>query len=86
MTSLAFIAGMIPLVIASGAGAAGRRAVGTGVMGGMLSATFLGIFFIPLFYFAVRRWLTKRRPPSPHEKAHMHDFPSSEAAGAQPVA
>ena len=39
---------MIPLVIASGAGAAGRRAVGTGVMGGMLSATFLGIFFIPL--------------------------------------
>jgi multidrug efflux pump len=75
MTSLAFIAGMIPLVIASGAGAAGRRAVGTGVMGGMLSATFLGIFFIPLFYLSVRRWLTRRRPPSPHEKAHMHDVP-----------
>ncbi|HEU4877773.1 MAG TPA: efflux RND transporter permease subunit [Sphingomicrobium sp.] len=86
MTSLAFIAGMIPLVIASGAGAAGRRAVGTGVMGGMLSATFLGIFFIPLFYLAVRRWLTKRRPPSPHEKAHMHDVPPPDSAGAQPVA
>jgi multidrug efflux pump len=81
MTSLAFIAGMIPLVIASGAGSAGRRAVGTGVMGGMLSATFLGIFFIPLFYLAVRRWLTKRRPPSPHEKAHMHDKPEDGGEG-----
>lgn len=73
MTSLAFVAGMIPLFIASGAGAAGRRAVGTGVMGGMLSATFLGIFFIPLFYLAVRKWLTKARPLSPHERAHLHD-------------
>ncbi len=82
MTSLAFIAGMIPLVIASGAGAAGRRAVGTGVMGGMLSATFLGIFFIPLFYLVVRKYLTKRRPPSPHEKAHMHDPPATGGEGA----
>ncbi|WP_129793448.1 efflux RND transporter permease subunit [Sphingosinicella sp. CPCC 101087] len=62
MTSLAFIGGMVPLFIASGAGAASRRAVGTGVMGGMIAATLLGIFFIPVFYLAVRRWLSRRRP------------------------
>lgn len=84
MTSLAFICGMIPLFIASGAGAAGRKAVGTGVMGGMISATFLGIFFIPLFYLSVRRWLTKRRPPSPHEKGHQHDHPDTPAPQAEP--
>ena len=48
MTSLAFILGVLPLVISSGAGAAGRRAIGTGVMGGMITATGLGLFFIPL--------------------------------------
>lgn len=82
MTSLAFIAGMIPLFIASGAGSAGRRAVGTGVMGGMLSATFLGIFFIPLFYLSVRRWLTRRRPPAPGEKGHMHDHPEGDVGSS----
>jgi multidrug efflux pump len=74
MTSLAFIGGMVPLFIASGAGAASRRAVGTGVMGGMLAATLLGIFFIPLFYLSVRRWLSKRRPPAPGEE-RRHDDP-----------
>jgi multidrug efflux pump len=64
MTSFAFVCGMIPLVFASGAGSASRRAVGTGVMGGMLAATLLGIFFIPVFYIAIRRWLT-RKPPVP---------------------
>jgi multidrug efflux pump len=62
MTSLAFILGMVPLFLATGAGSASRRAVGTGVMGGMVAATVLGIFFIPLFYFAVRRWLTRKSP------------------------
>jgi multidrug efflux pump len=62
MTSLAFILGMVPLVVSSGAGAASRIAVGTGVMGGMIAATFLGIFFIPLFYLAVRRWIARRAP------------------------
>ena len=61
MTSLAFILGMVPLVIATGAGAASRSAVGTGVMGGMISATLLGIFFTPVFYFAVRTWLTRSK-------------------------
>nr|WP_294850334.1 efflux RND transporter permease subunit [uncultured Sphingomonas sp.] len=82
MTSMAFIAGMIPLFLASGAGSAGRRAVGTGVMGGMLSATFLGIFFIPLFYLSVRKWLTRRRPPSPYEKSHHEDAQVEEGGPA----
>jgi len=77
MTSLAFILGMVPLVIATGAGAASRRAVGTGVMGGMIAATILGIFFIPLFYLAVRRWISKRRPPAPSEKGHHHPEPEA---------
>jgi multidrug efflux pump len=49
-------------VFASGAGAASRRAVGTGVMGGMIAATALGIFFIPVLYLAVRRWVTRKQP------------------------
>jgi multidrug efflux pump subunit AcrB len=50
MTSFAFICGLIPLVIASGAGAATQRAVGTAVFGGMIAASFLGIFVIPGLY------------------------------------
>ncbi|MCV0413813.1 MAG: multidrug efflux RND transporter permease subunit [Brevundimonas sp.] len=61
MTSLAFILGMIPLVLSTGAGAASRRAVGTGVMGGMIAATLFGVFFTPLFYYAARKWLTRRK-------------------------
>jgi multidrug efflux pump len=70
MTSLAFVLGMVPLLVATGAGAASRHAVGTGVAGGMLTATLFGIFFIPLFYLAVRRWVSRKRPPSPEEIAH----------------
>ncbi len=55
MTSLAFIFGVLPLVISSGAGSSSQHAVGTGVMGGMISATFLAIFFVPLFFVLVRR-------------------------------
>ncbi len=61
MTSLAFILGMVPLAIASGAGAASRQAVGTGVMGGMIAATAFGIFFTPVFYLLARRYLSKRK-------------------------
>ncbi|WP_409371527.1 efflux RND transporter permease subunit [Methylocella sp. CPCC 101449] len=50
MTSLAFILGCVPLAISTGAGAASRHSIGTGVIGGMLAATFIAIFFIPLFY------------------------------------
>ncbi len=73
MTSLAFILGMVPLVIASGAGAASRIAVGSGVMGGMIAATLLGIFFIPLFYLSVRKWVSRKRPPAPAEKGHHEE-------------
>lgn len=55
MTSFTFIFGVLPLVISTGAGAASRHSVGTGVMGGMLFATLFGIFFIPLFYFLLDR-------------------------------
>jgi hydrophobe/amphiphile efflux-1 (HAE1) family protein len=61
MTSLAFIAGVSPLVIASGAGAASRRSIGTGVFAGMLIATFVGIFFIPLFFSVIRRLVERRK-------------------------
>jgi len=54
MTSLAFILGVLPLVIASGAGGAGQRAIGTGVMGGMITATVLGVIFVPVFFVVVR--------------------------------
>jgi len=54
MTSLAFILGVLPLVIASGAGSAGQRAIGTGVMGGMITATALGVVFVPVFFVVVR--------------------------------
>ncbi len=54
MTSMAFILGVLPLVIASGAGSAGQRALGTGVMGGMVTATALGLIFVPVFFVVVR--------------------------------
>ena len=55
MTSFTFILGVLPLVISSGAGAASRHSVGTGVMGGMLFATLFGIFFVPFFYVALEK-------------------------------
>ena len=55
MTSLAFILGVVPLALSSGAGAGARHSVGTGVMGGMIAATFLAILFVPLFFY----WLTE---------------------------
>ncbi len=76
MTSLAFVLGMLPLVIAEGAGAASRIAVGTGVAGGMIAATILGIFFTPLFYLSVRRWISRKRAPAPAEVHHREQEPS----------
>ncbi len=73
MTSMAFIFGMFPLVVASGAGAASRQSIGTGVLGGMLAATFLAIFFVPLFYVLIRK-LAGQAPPTPH--------PARDAAGS----
>ena len=61
MTSIAFGFGVLPLALASGAGSGAQRAIGTGVIGGMLFGTFLGIFFIPLFFVTVRRFVDRRR-------------------------
>jgi len=55
MTSFAFIFGVFPLAVATGPGANGRIAIGTAVIGGMLTATILAVFYIPLFYVLVRR-------------------------------
>ncbi|MBI5854787.1 MAG: multidrug efflux RND transporter permease subunit [Nitrospirae bacterium] len=62
MTSMAFMFGVRPRVVSTGAGAASRQSIGTGVLGGMLAATFLAIFFVPLFYVLIRK-LTARRQP-----------------------
>jgi len=68
MTSMAFILGVMPLVVATGAGAASRHSIGTGVFGGMLAATFLAIFFVPLFFVLIRKFshrITKLPTPKP---------------------
>ncbi|WP_336213088.1 efflux RND transporter permease subunit [Enterobacter sp. P82] len=61
MTSLAFILGVLPLVISEGAGSGAQNAVGTGVMGGMISATLLAIFFVPVFYVVVMRLVARKK-------------------------
>lgn len=70
MTSLAFGLGVVPLAISSGVGSAGQNAVGTGVLGGMISATILGIFFVPVFFVVVER-LFDRRAQKEAQKEHM---------------
>jgi len=55
MTSFAFLLGVLPLVVATGAGAASRRALGTAVFGGMAAATLLGVFIIPVLYVVIQR-------------------------------
>ena len=67
MTSLAFILGVLPLAYSTGAGAGARRSVGTGVMGGMLAATFLAIFFVPMFF----KVITARRLREPRSTAEL---------------
>ncbi|MFP2238301.1 multidrug efflux RND transporter permease subunit AcrB [Pseudescherichia vulneris] len=66
MTSLAFILGVMPLVISSGAGSGAQNAVGTGVMGGMVTATILAIFFVPVFFVVVRRRFGKKNEDLEH--------------------
>ncbi|GAB3411032.1 multidrug transporter [bacteria symbiont BFo1 of Frankliniella occidentalis] len=63
MTSLAFIFGVLPMAISNGAGSSSQHAVGTGVMGGMISATVLAIFFVPLFFVVVRRRFPLKEKP-----------------------
>jgi HAE1 family hydrophobic/amphiphilic exporter-1/multidrug efflux pump len=87
MTSMAFILGVLPLAYSSGAGAAARRSVGTGVMGGMLAATFLAIFFVPMFYkiITARRLRESRSTAQLQAEAQLaHD--SAAARGHEPDA
>ena len=65
MTSIAFVCGTIPLAVATGAGAASRIAIGTAVVGGMLSATVLAIFFVPVFFVVVLRLFRVKPRPAP---------------------
>ena len=81
MTSFAFIAGLVPLVIATGAGSISRRAVGTPVFGGMLAAALVGIFLIPMLY-VVFQWLREKATPKPApaprgEQPGLADAPSA---------
>jgi multidrug efflux pump len=70
MTSIAFIGGVFPLLISTGAGANARHAIGTGVIGGMLFATFLGVLLIPVFYVVVRRLLGDKLDETSRQPAH----------------
>lgn len=69
MTSLAFGLGVVPLAISTGVGSGSQNAIGTGVLGGMMSSTFLGIFFVPLFFVIVERIFSKRERKAQQQKS-----------------
>ncbi|MYM82314.1 efflux RND transporter permease subunit [Duganella sp. FT50W] len=72
MTSIAFGLGVLPLAISSGAGSGSQNAIGIGVLGGMLTATFLGIFFVPLFFVLVRGYFAPKKPAAPATAVEVH--------------
>jgi multidrug efflux pump len=80
MTSMAFILGVFPLVISSGAGASSRHEIGTGVIGGMLFATFFGLLLIPVFYVVVRRLLGDKLDEVSRKMPH-HDGDGDDEGG-----
>src|SRR6185312_9448092 len=87
MTSFAFILGIWPLVNANGAGAASRRSLGTAVFGGMIAATVLAVFFIPVFYVLMQRIAELRRRPKV-ERSHMKaqgTSPNGEHSATVPI-
>jgi multidrug efflux pump len=73
MTSFAFILGVLPLVFASGAGANARRALGTGVVGGMLSAAILGVLLAPIFFVAIRRMVGEKLAIPAEDRPHRNE-------------
>ena len=78
---MAFGLGVLPLAVATGAGAGAQRAIGTGVFGGMLGGTFLGIFFIPLFFVVVQRLFHGVSQPAPTHTADGRQPPSGAGGG-----
>ena len=73
MTSLAFGLGVVPLVIASGAGSASQRAIGTGVLGGMITGTLLAVFFVPVFFVVVRGLFKSSKRQQEAERRHAEE-------------
>jgi len=74
MTSLAFMLGVLPLAISTGAGSASQKAIGTGVMGGMATATLVGVVFVPLFFVLVRSLFKGSRRQQEFDKVHSRSF------------
>ena len=70
MTSMAFGLGVVPLAIATGAGSGGRHAIGTGVVGGVITGTFLAIFFVPLFFVLINSFFKKKNNPSQNKSGN----------------
>jgi multidrug efflux pump subunit AcrB len=70
MTSLAFMFGVLPLALSTGAGSGSQRSIGVGVLGGMFTATALGIFFVPVFYVLVRKLFRRRAAAPAEQRAH----------------
>jgi multidrug efflux pump len=75
MTSFAFILGVLPLAIATGAGSGGQNAIGTGVIGGMLCATVLAVFYVPMFFVAVLHWFRVGHQSAVTDDAHPAGVP-----------
>jgi len=75
MTSLAFGFGVLPLAVANGAGAGAMKAIGTSVLGGMITATFLAIVFIPLFFVLVVQVFGRKRRTAPGSVVHPSESP-----------
>ncbi len=73
MTSLAFILGCLPLALSVGAGAASRHSIGTGIVGGMLAATGIAIFFVPSFFSIIMRLTSKEDSPPEKDKKSLSE-------------
>ena len=73
MTSMAFILGVLPLTISNGAGAGSQHSIGTAVAGGMITATFLAIFFVPMFYVVVSQFFARKKQTSAEVVKNEHE-------------
>ncbi|MDH4051978.1 MAG: efflux RND transporter permease subunit, partial [Rubrivivax sp.] len=84
MTSMAFVLGVLPLAVSTGAGANSQRAIGTGVMGGMITATLLAVLFVPVFYVVVRR-LFPHGHVAPHHTSISAPTPAPNVPSHVPI-